>query len=827
MIVSFSISVVVAFLLRVLLSFLPGFQADILTWYAWADRLVNLGFAKFYDPKIWTHYTPGYLYIWRILGIIKKTFHLSGEGFLLQLFKFPNNLADILTAILIYKILLKKSSRWALLGLIFHLFNPALIFNSSVWGQLDSLLIFLLLTSFYLLLEKRMIFLSSLVFAFAFLVKPQALFILPIMTVLLIKKHRLNETFKYFSGCLLTSLLLALPFFPHDPIFGLPKLILQMSKDYPYTTLNAFNFWRLFGNWQKDDVLFLGWSKFYWGFFIYLFFEVIIVFYLLFKKRVKKETYYLAASLSLFNFFFFPTRIHERYLLPSLPFLLITAVSLQSKFLITNFLLLSTLHFINLAYIYNSFYPEFIQVLSFLNINRLPLVLSSLTFIILCLLLYFYSQGFKVSNSTLKNLCSFLRQKRIFFPQKSIFKKTAIEQKLLFLILAFSFLIRICNLHHPQTHIFDEAYHAFTAQEMYKGNLAAWEWWNTPPKGFAYEWTHPPMAKLLMMAGIALFGSNSFGWRIPGAVFGTGVVFLIYLLGKELFNKKIALLATFLAAFEGLLFVMSRIGMSDIYFLFFSLTAILAKLKKKTFLSAVLFGFSLATKWTAFYLFPLLLFLNLLQKKLSKKTALKIILDSCLYLVIAAAVYLLSYLPFLSTHPFEKFILLQKQMWWYHTRLEATHDYQSKAYSWPLMLRPVWFYVKYEKEKIANIYTLGNPLILWGGLVILPYTLVTALLKKQKKLLFTLLAYFIFWVPWVFSPRIMFFYHYLPSIPFLCLILAWNLEKGLKTKKKINWLMKIYLILIIVTFLFFYPHLTGLLVPKNLDHFYYWLPSWK
>ena len=51
-----------------------------------------------------------------------------------------------------------------------------------------------------------------------------------------------------------------------------------------------------------------------------------------------------------------------------------------------------------------------------------------------------------------------------------------------------------------------------------KANPAAWEWWNTPPAGFAYEWTHPPLAKLGMVLGLKILGNSPTGWRFPGAI---------------------------------------------------------------------------------------------------------------------------------------------------------------------------------------------------------------------------------------------------------------------------------------------------------------------
>ena len=54
---------------------------------------------------------------------------------------------------------------------------------------------------------------------------------------------------------------------------------------------------------------------------------------------------------------------------------------------------------------------------------------------------------------------------------------------------------------------FDELYHARTAYEHLHGIKP-------------YENSHPPLGKIFIMLGIAVFGMNAFGWRVVGALFG-------------------------------------------------------------------------------------------------------------------------------------------------------------------------------------------------------------------------------------------------------------------------------------------------------------------
>jgi dolichyl-phosphate-mannose--protein O-mannosyl transferase len=183
-------------------------------------------------------------------------------------------------------------------------------------------------------------------------------------------------------------------------------------------------------------------------------------------------------------------------------------------------------------------------------------------------------------------------------------------------------------------------------------------------------------------------------------------------------------------------------------------------------------------------------------------------------------VYLLSFAPFiLAGHTWEQFIELHRQMWYYHTGLVATHSYQSTPLQWIFNIRPVWYWVNYEGATLSNIYAIGNPLILWLGLV--------ALILQVRKIfsyptsLFYLL-YFVFTLPWIFSPRIMFFYHYLPSSVFLCVILA-NWLSSLPHRTRSGLIAICVISLIIIS-----PMIFGFPVSQK-----YWsilfavFPSWK
>src|SRR5262249_21818129 len=96
------------------------------------------------------------------------------------------------------------------------------------------------------------------------------------------------------------------------------------------------------------------------------------------------------------------------------------------------------------------------------------------------------------------------------------------------------------------------------------------------------------------------------------------------------------------------------------------------------------------------------------------------------FLLLPLVLYLAAYSQFfLMGFSLHEFADLQKQMYWYHTGLKATHPYASDWWEWPLLRKPVWYYVDYNAgpDKISNIFGMGNPLIFWAFLPAVAFAL--------------------------------------------------------------------------------------------------------
>ncbi|MBI2196322.1 hypothetical protein HYU45_01785 [Candidatus Daviesbacteria bacterium] len=390
---------VLVIFIRLYLIILPSFRIDMNSWQAWSTRLAEVTPLHFYAPNYFSDYFPGYLYMLWFLGLTFKLlfstlsiFSLPFEYYL----KFFTNVFDIATAYFIYKIICNYKQKAGFWAAIFYLANPALFFNSSVWGQIDGILTFFLVYSAYCLLELKSAYRFSISSSLSILVKPQGLAIFPVTIIYLITNYKYK---KYFSLLLIPIflILLSLPFFLKDPVLGLFHLFQKSANTYPYTSMFSYNFWAFAGWWIPDSTKFSAVTYQAWGIIIYLVMLVFILGPLIIKKGYKNNfLIYFAMALASFAFFLFLTRIHQRYLFPFFAFLAVSAFIKNSMKLKIIYTALSLIHFINLWYVYyyyNYVYtnPKFSSLLifKFLSANYNLFTLFNLLGFGLLILIYY------------------------------------------------------------------------------------------------------------------------------------------------------------------------------------------------------------------------------------------------------------------------------------------------------------------------------------------------------------------------------------------------------------------------------------------------------
>jgi 4-amino-4-deoxy-L-arabinose transferase-like glycosyltransferase len=159
-----------------------------------------------------------------------------------------------------------------------------------------------------------------------------------------------------------------------------------------------------------------------------------------------------------------------------------------------------------------------------------------------------------------------------------------------------------------------------------------------------------PMYTYLTIIPVMLFDLSIFSTRFVGAIIGSLTILTTYLLGKELFNKKIGLISAFLLAVSPWHLVFSRWAVEGILIPFFLTLGFFFMLKalkqpKYFIFAAVTFSLSLYTYAVIKIVLPLMLilFVILYQKELlhlfkSEKGAMKsAMISSVLFFIFAAS----------------------------------------------------------------------------------------------------------------------------------------------------------------------------------------------
>ena len=148
-------------------------------WYAF---IKSHGFSAF--GQNFSNYNPPYLYL---LYIIIRFFpNLSA----LTATKLPSIVADFVCAGLAYKIVSIKypESPISMFAIFAILFAPTIVLNSAFWGQADALYTVALIACIYLLLIKQPA-LAIVFFGVSMSFKAQAIFLLPLLFALLLRRE--------------------------------------------------------------------------------------------------------------------------------------------------------------------------------------------------------------------------------------------------------------------------------------------------------------------------------------------------------------------------------------------------------------------------------------------------------------------------------------------------------------------------------------------------------------------------------------------------------------------------------------------------------------
>lgn len=308
-------------LIRVLLFPLtrPGYRGDLFTYKTWLEVAAQHGPRAFYTAVGWCDYPPFNVYIFWIFGSLAQMLSLFGSDLIVYALKLPPNLFDMATAILIFAFARKRFDfKTSMLTAGFYAFNPAVVFDSSVWGQYDAIYTFFLVLSLLLLLDSKPK-LSAMAFTLGLLTKPQSIAIAPLIYFLIFRMYGWQSLLASLLAAAATTFAVIIPLEWSNPLTFLTNIYIGAYGGYPVTSANAFNLWALGGLWRSDTqgLLFLNLVTVGWVMFGALTAYVCCVLHK--HLDASRELLILySAFMLLFGFFMLPTRIHERYLFPAL-----------------------------------------------------------------------------------------------------------------------------------------------------------------------------------------------------------------------------------------------------------------------------------------------------------------------------------------------------------------------------------------------------------------------------------------------------------------------------------------------------------------------------
>jgi Gpi18-like mannosyltransferase len=595
-----------ALVVRLALIGADGFRNDVSTFESWALTLADHPLREFFAKAGFADYPPGYFFIlWAVGHAYRLLIHSDPTYSALKVaIKLPAILADLVDAYLVYVMVRRFASlAWAFGAAAFVAFNPAFIFISAYWGQVDSVAGALTLGALLLVLGaegagRRAATLSLvgawLILAYSILVKPPAIVLVPIFLAYpfttddpAVRALRLRATGLGVVGSFALAYVVALAFNPgSNPLAQYAWLYgryAYASGVYPYSSVNAFNLYAMVHRfWEPDSQLLpsltigdrvRGIPQYAWGVGLFLAAALLVVSRLV-QRRDALATLEAAMLLSL-GYFVLATRMHERYVfnavLLAAPLIFYRRRYLYAAILLSITLLANLFYSLEYLHVVEAKVPGLDPTDLVPFLSRPASILNVATFFYLG---YAYLGGGRDAiesvdlGAALRGAA--LRARSWFSPLEGIVAMTRLDFALASGLAVVSFVLSYVSYQWPSEKIFDEIYYARAGEEYLQHKDI-------------FEFTHPPLTKLIVTLSMILFGGlhgagdTAVGWRFLNLIVGALMVFVLYLFAKRLLGSTaFACLAASLLLFDGFHFVQSRIATPEITVAFFTVLTLYA-----------------------------------------------------------------------------------------------------------------------------------------------------------------------------------------------------------------------------------------------------------
>lgn len=327
----FYVALCFSFIALVLLTPNFGHSWDNQCWRDWATHTYKNGLGNAYGCN--TDYPPLIHYFLWAFGKIMGDEQYMRDNF--KMFRIFVLAIEFIGALFIVS--QAKDKKINGLAVFVILLNPAMFYDSVVWGQTDGILSTFLMISLFAAANKQ-VFVSFLFYLLAFNFKLQTGVFLPIIFLINLPEIKNNVSLKsLIIGIVLlimVQLIILFPFIKAGRVEDIIRVFRDSFSKFEVVSMNAYNFWmHRFGNdvnFEPDTQKVLGITLKTWGlamFFISSFFALWPFFMRQIRAWFNKnlvsdkpllDDVLLIGGLINILFFYFPTEMHERYSFPAL-----------------------------------------------------------------------------------------------------------------------------------------------------------------------------------------------------------------------------------------------------------------------------------------------------------------------------------------------------------------------------------------------------------------------------------------------------------------------------------------------------------------------------
>lgn len=310
-----------------------GFS-DVKTYRRWAQTIATRGLATIYDGTD-VGYPPLLLYVFGSASLLATRLPPAlqrDDRALTALIKLPSMLADVATAWLIARALRRHPPALQILACAAYALHPALWYVSAYWGQTDSVYTFFLVVS-VVALARGAVIPAWVAYGLALATKPQSIVLAPLLVVGTLRRYGARRVAAGLVACTVVGAVMAMPWLvAGQPSAPFRPYTVQMGP--PRADVSAYNLWYLVLLGRVHRVssavqpfgLPISYKQIGNGLFVAL---VLLIVGLAWRQRGRAVG--VPAALLNLGMFVLLTQGHERYMLSTLPFVLLAAAGWDGR----------------------------------------------------------------------------------------------------------------------------------------------------------------------------------------------------------------------------------------------------------------------------------------------------------------------------------------------------------------------------------------------------------------------------------------------------------------------------------------------------------------